>query len=284
MAISGHTRVAGVIGDPIGHSLSPTIFNAAFEATGLDWVYLAFPTAAGQAEAAVGAMPVLGLSALTVTMPHKAAVIPALDRVTPVAERLGSVNAIWPTADGLLGDSTDGPGFIDSLRLDEGFDPTGARCVILGGGGAARAIALALGDGPGGAQAMDVAVVNRTASRAVAAAELAGAPGRLGDAILDIAAADLIVNATSVGMSGVEPDAIPLDPALLHAGQVVVDIVYHPFRTPLLAAAREQGAVAVSGLGMLVHQAGHAFRRFTGEDPPLAAMSAAALAELRESG
>ena len=278
-AISGHTHLAGVIGDPIRHTLSPAILNAAFRALDLDWVYVAFPVPAGQAPQAVAAVRTLGIAGLSVTMPHKAEVIPHLDEVSATATALGAVNCIWRRGDELVGDSTDGPGFLDALRHDEGFDPADTKAVVLGAGGAARAVVLALGQ----AGAADVAVVNRTAARAEEAAALAPGVARVGDED-DLAGAHLVVNATPIGMHDTpHTEALPIDPKRLQPHQLVVDLVYHPLRTPLLAAARERGAVAVTGLGMLIHQAAHAFRLWTGEDPPLEVMSAAALAKLRGS-
>jgi shikimate dehydrogenase len=284
--ITGTTCVAAVIGRPVRHSLSPTILNAAFTAVGADWVYVAFEVPDGQGAAAVGAMRTLGLGGLSVTMPHKAAVHDAVDERTPVAADLGAVNCVFRRRDRLVGDSTDGAGFIDALRLDEGVEVAGRRCVLVGAGGAGRAVARALGS----AGAADVAVVNRSPVAAARAAALAGAPGRVGTAA-DAAGADLVVNATPLGMgagrpAGTEPGAgrlaepLPIDPAMLHAGQVVVDLIYHPEVTPLLAAARERGALAVNGLGMLVHQAAHAFRRWTGDEAPLEEMRAATRREL----
>lgn len=275
--ITASTRVAGVIGDPVGHSLSPVIHNAAFQALGLDWVYLAFPVPAGDGAGAVRAMRTMGLDGLNVTMPHKGDVIAGLDRLSPTAEALGSVNTIHRLGGELVGESTDGAGFVDALVADEGFDPADRRVVVFGAGGAARAVILALAE----AGAADIAVVNRTAARAEQAAALAGAGvGRVGSED-DVGDADLVVNATSVGMAGTAvADAVLLDTARLGPGQVVADLVYHPIRTPLLVATRERGAVAVTGLGMLIHQAAHAFRLWTGEDPPLEVMSAAALGAL----
>jgi shikimate dehydrogenase len=144
--LSAETRVAGVIGDPIGHSLSPVLHNAAFAALGLDWVYVAFPVAAGEGRAAVEAMRTLGISGLSVTMPHKGDVVAELDRLSPTAARLGVVNTIsWahsPSGGELLGHSTDGAGFLDALQWDDGFDPAGRNCLVLGAGGAARAVTM----------------------------------------------------------------------------------------------------------------------------------------------
>ena len=302
------TRLAAVIGDPVRHSLSPVMHNAAFRDLGLDWAYLAFEVPDGEAPAAVAGARALGLAGLSVTMPHKAAVVESLDRLSPVAAALGAVNTIVAGAGGaMVGDNTDGAGFVDALRQDEGFEPSGRRCLVVGAGGAARAVVKALAD----AGAADIVVVNRTPARAAAAALLAGAAGRVG-AIGDVAGADLVVNATPLGMSGVagvgavrpiagvEPGpevdgpgvdgpaptapGLGVDPADLGPGQLVVDLVYHPPVTALVVAARARGAVATGGLGMLIHQAAHAFRLWTGEDPPLAVMSAAAMSELAVMG
>lgn len=273
--LGGSTRVTGVIGSPIRHSLSPVLHNAAFRAMDLDWVFLAFEVPAGDGAAAVAGARALGIQGLSVTMPHKADVIPALDKLSPTAERLGAVNTVTRQGARLLGESTDGPGFLDAIRQDEGFDPDGRRCVVFGAGGAARAVVLALAD----AGAAEVVVVNRTAERASEAAALAGAVGRVGEPS-EVGAADLVVNATSVGMGD---GRVPFDPALLGKGQLVVDLVYHPAVTPLVAEARAHGATAVNGLGMLLHQAAHAFRHWTGQEPPLPAMSAAALSSMARS-
>ena len=274
LPLTGTTRLAAVIGSPVRHSMSPTIHNAAFAALGLDWAYLAFEVAPGQAARALDAMRTLGLGGLSVTMPHKLDVAAAVDELTPAAAALGAANTVVPLGDGrLLGDNTDGAGFVDSLRA-AGVEPAGRRVVLVGAGGAARAVAVALA----AVGVTDLAVVNRTPERAIAVAALAGAVGRVGDAAADLAAADLIVNATSVGMGA--SGGLPFDPAGLHAGQAVADLVYHPLETPLLAAARAAGATPVDGLGMLVHQAARQFTRWTGREAPLGAMDAAARAAL----
>ena len=263
--------MAAVIGDPVDHSLSPPIHNAAFRALDLDWIYVAFPVAAGDGASAVAAMRALSLQGLSVTMPHKADVAAAVDRVSVTAERLGAVNTVAWRSGALVGENTDGDGFLDALRLDEGFEPEGRRCLVVGAGGAARAVVLALGN----AGAAEVVVVNRSADRAAVAAALSPA-GRVG-VPADAGEADLVVNATPVGMGD---GGLAVDAAHLGSGQLVVDLVYRPAITPLIDAARAAGAVATNGLGMLIHQAAHAFRLWTGEDPPLEAMSAAALSAL----
>lgn len=273
--ISGTTRLAAVIGSPVRHSRSPALANAAFVASGLDWVLVAFDVAAGGAGAAIGAVRTLDIGGLLVTMPLKAEVIEHLDGLTPAARALGAVNSIAWDAGRLIGDNTDGPGLVDSLRHDDGVDPAGLRCVVLGAGGAARSVIWALAD----AGAADVAVLNRSPDRAVTAAGLAGERGRVAEAG-DVARADLVVNATSVGMGAApgDPGPTPIDPELLGPDQVVVDLVYVPLRTPLLAAAEARGARTVDGLGMLVHQAARSIRRWTGVVPDVAAMATAARA------
>lgn len=271
------TRLAAVIGDPVRHSLSPLLHNAAFGAARLDWAYLAFEVPAGGGAGAVEAMRALGIDGLSVTMPLKAEVAAAVDERSPAADALGAVNTVVREGSVLVGHNTDGDGFVQALRVDEGIDPAGLRCLVLGAGGAAKAVIRSLAQ----AGAAQIVVVARRPEAAAEAAQLAPGVGRVGT--LDEAdASELVVNATPVGMGTVvdlEP-VLPVPQERLGSGQVVVDLVYHPLVTPLVAAARAQGAVAVNGLGMLLHQAAIAFRLWTGEDAPLEAMSAAVLAEL----
>jgi shikimate dehydrogenase len=265
--------VVAVIGDPVRHSLSPVMHNAAFSALDLDWVYVAMEVGRADIAAAVAGVRALRIDGLSVTMPHKQAIIGHLDRLSPTAERLGAVNTVVRTGAALAGESTDGQGLLDALRGDEGFDPAGRRCLVLGAGGAARAAVLALAQ----AGAAEVGVRARRAAAATAASQLAGSVGTVATDGAE-ADADLVVNATPLGMAPGDP--MPAEPGRLGPGQLVVDLVYHPATTPLVAAARATGATAVNGLGMLLHQAAHAFRLWTGEDPPLSVMSAAALASL----
>ncbi|MEZ5180776.1 MAG: shikimate dehydrogenase [Acidimicrobiales bacterium] len=270
--LRGTTRLAAVIGSPVRHSRSPAIVNAAFGAAGLDWAFVAFDVGAGRAEAAVAAMRALDLGGLSVTMPHKEAVLPALDRVSDAAAALRAVNCIAWEGHELVGHNTDGDGLVRSLAADAGVEVAGRRCVVLGAGGAARSVVRALA----GAGAERVAVVNRTEARARAAAELGGAVAEVAG-VAEVAVADLVVNATSVGMGATGPDAAsPVPDGLLREGQVVVDLVYSPLDTALLRQAAAAGAVVVDGLGMLVHQAALAVERWTGVVPDVAAMRAAA--------
>jgi shikimate dehydrogenase len=267
--ITGATRVVGVIGHPVRHSLSPRLHNAAYAALGLDWVYVAFEVEPGGAHAALDAVRTLGLVGLSVTMPHKTAVAELCDVLSPAAAALRSVNTVTPQADGrLAGDSTDGDGFLRALA-DEQVDVAGRVTLVLGGGGAARAVARALA---GAGARVDVAA--RRAEAAGEAATLAsGSAIAWGERAAAAASADIIVNATPLGMAGDAAVAIPAD--ALRAGQVVVDLVYDPLDTPLLVAARSRGARTVPGLGMLVHQAALQVECWTGRPAPIAAMRAA---------
>lgn len=270
--ITGATKVAAVIGHPVRHSLSPALHNAAFSASGAPWVYVAFEVAPGDAPAAVAAMRTLGLGGLSVTMPHKEDIAAAVDVLTPAAAALRSVNTVVRRPDGWLeGHSTDGDGFVASL-LAAGVDPHGRTTVVVGAGAAGRAVVDALARAGAGR----VGVMNRNRERAGAAAALAGAAGEVVEADA-IATADIVVNATSVGMGS---DELPFDVDLLHAGQVVADLVYHPLDTALLRAARQAGATTVDGLGMLVHQAALQQQLWLGALPDTTVMRDAALREL----
>lgn len=264
--ISGQTTVAAVIGDPVAHSLSPALHNAAFEAAGLDWVYVALPVPAGRAAAAVDAMRTMGLGGLSVTMPHKDEVAAAADERSDAVEALGAANCLVPLSDGRVrAENTDGAGFLAGLRDDADFTVDGRRVAVIGAGGAARAVIQACAS----AGASAITVVNRTADRAAAAAALGGPVARVGEAA-DVATADLVVNATSIGMGA--DRSMPCAPEVLHGGQLVVDLVYEPIETAWLAAARNAGIEAHGGLSMLVGQAAAAFTLWTGMDAPVAAM------------
>lgn len=259
-----------MIGDPVRHSLSPTLHNAAFEALGLDWIYVALPVGAGDGGKAIEAMATLGIDGLSVTMPHKVAVAAAVDRRTAVVERLGVANCVFRDGPDLVADSTDGDGFVRSLAAD-GHSLSGARVMVIGTGGAARSLIEALGR----AGCDEIVVTSRAASRAAEAATLA--PGARAGLVDEASAMDVIVNASPVGMAGgPDPEGIPLPIEAISSQQVVVDIVYQPRQTPLLAAAAARGATAVNGLGMLVHQAAIAFEHWTGRAAPVEVMQRSA--------
>ncbi len=266
--LSAATSVVGVIGDPVAHSLSPALHNAAFAQLGLDWISVAFRVPAGRVETALAGARTLGVRGLSVTMPHKEAAAAAAERRSHLVEELGAANCVVPSEEGWTAENTDGAGFVASLRRGSTFEPDGCSCLVVGAGGAARAVVRALAE----AGAREVVVANRSAERAERAAALAGAAGRLG-AREEASACDLVVNATPLGMGGTdEAAAMPVDPALLGPGQLAVDLVYHPEETPWLAAVRDRGAAVASGLGMLVHQAALQLALWTGIEAPVEAM------------
>lgn len=274
--ITAATRLTGVIGWPVSHSRSPQMHNAAFAALALNWVYLPLPAPPERIGAAVRGLVALGFAGANVTVPHKQAVLPFLDQLTPAAQAAGAVNTIVVRADGsLLGDSTDGRGFLADLA-EHAITP--CRALVVGAGGAARSIVHALAEA-----GVAVAVAARSVEKAAAlCAALCAAAGPLAavtahpfpDALGGLAQdADLIVNATSLGLR--EDDPLPWDPAVpFRPGQTVYDLLYHR-RTAFLARAAGQGAATIDGLGMLVNQGALSFRQWTGVEPPLAVMRAA---------
>ena len=269
--ISGATRLAGIIGDPVRHSLSPVLHNTAYAELGLDWVYLAFQVPAGSTAAARDSVRTLELVGLSVTMPHKTAAADACDERTDDAAALLSVNTVTRLPEGrLLGDSTDGEGFVRSL-VEAGIDPA-VPALVLGAGGSARVVARALQE--------HGATVTIAARRPEAAAALGTHAVPWAEREACARASNLIVNATPLGMNGAAAGEVPLSPDVLGSGQVVADLVYHPLETPLLAAAAAAGATTVDGLGMLVHQAALQIERWSGMSAPVAKMRAAALAVL----
>ena len=268
MTLNGETRITGLIGDPVAHSRSPAILNAAYRGSRAELGLRRVSGAAGRGGEAVKAARALGLAGLTVTMPHKADAAWACDELTADAGALGAVNVVTVLDDGrLAGSSTDGEGFLRSVR-DEGFDPAGTDVLVAGAGGAARAIVLALG---GAGARVTVAARRRDAADTAAGLVPGGHGASLAD--IDPGVFALVVNATPLGMQG-EPGPVPVE--RLNPGQLVVDTVYHPMETPFLAAARARGIHVANGLGMLVHQAALAFERWTGLDAPVAVMRTAA--------
>ena len=264
--ISATTKVAAVIGDPIEHSRSPAIHNAAFEASGLDWVYVALRVASADLADAVAGFRAMGIAGLSVTTPHKTSIVSLLDRSSPSAETLGAVNCVTRDGEDLVGHNTDGDGLVDAL-LETGFDPRGRRCLVLGAGGAARAAVLALGV----AGAAEVGVAARRAEAAAAAAVLAGPAGRA--VPFDAGPYELVVNATPLGMGPSDPIPVPAEG--ISPGQTVVDLAYAAGMTPFLGAAAAVGATCVDGLCPLLHQAARAFALWTGHSAPLDVMRVA---------
>ncbi len=271
---SAASTVVGVMGDPVRHSLSPLLHNTAFAELGLDWVSVGLPVPEGAAPQALAALVPLGIAGVSVTMPHKRAVSELVDECTAVARRLEAVNCVINRDGRLIGDNTDGQGFLEALGRGTGMVPEGKRCVVVGAGGAARAVVLALRE----AGAAEIVVVARRPEAALGAAALAGEAGRVGSA-REAPECDLVVNATPIGMIGDHSKHPPVVPAeALGPGQVVVDLIYEPAETPWMAEASRRGATVLGGIGMLVHQAAAQLERWTGLKPPVDAMWAAARA------
>jgi shikimate dehydrogenase len=269
----GVSSFAGVLGWPLTYTLSPVIHNAAFRKVGLDWVYLQWPVPPEELNDAVAGLRALGAMGASVTMPHKEEIAKLLDGLSGDARALGAVNTIQRLGDRLIGHNTDVDGFRAFLEEDAGVDLEGKSCLVLGAGGAARAVVKALGD----LGAAGIVLAARTPERALEiTAQVGHGDTRVcdwGEAGAEAEAADVIVNATPVGMR----EGDPLPGARFNSGQVVVDLVYDPPSTEMVERARSAGADAWGGLGMLVHQAAAAFLIWTGQDPPLETMSAAAL-------
>ena len=265
--ITGTTRVAGVIGRPVGHSLSPILHNAWLAAAGLDGVYIALSPAPEHLAAFIDGLRGGAVAGLNVTLPYKEQALDLADRASPRAERAGAANVLTFDAEGgVFADNTDGWGLMAAFAAQApGFDPKAAPVAILGAGGAARGAAAAFI----AAGSPQVRLVNRTRPRAEQiAARLEGAvavfePSETAMALADSGA---LINATSLGLGGGEP--LDLDLSKLPPRAVVMDMVYRPLRTPLLARAQARGHAIVDGLEMLIRQAEPAFEAFFGRPPP----------------
>lgn len=264
----------GIIGHPVAHSLSPAIQGAALRAAAVDATYDRWDTPPDHLSARITALREPDCLGANVTIPHKQAVLPLLDEVSPLAAEIGAVNTIVNDGGRLTGHNTDGGGFVAALQ-EAGFAPRGKSFLLVGAGGAARGIAFALRE----AGADRLAISNRTAARAEALVGAVGAEAVPFDA--PPAPYDCVVNCTSAGMhgSGAE-NALPCDPVAAAPATLIVDIVYAPEETPLLRAAREAGLPVLGGLPMLIHQGALAFELWTGRPAPLEAMREAARAAL----
>lgn len=270
--LSGTRKVACVIGNPVRHSLSPVIHNAAFVAAGVDASYISIEVPVEDFEPTITALRSLKFLGASITMPYKERAFDVCASVGRNARQLGSLNTLVPTADGIHGDSTDGQGCIGALS-EAGADPSGKRVVVVGAGATARACIVALAE----ANAADVAVLNRTHSRAVEAVSLATPIARVA-VESDIADCDIVINTTPTGMGDNRDRAF--DYSLISSHHVVLDAVYQPLETDLLATSRRAGAACIDGLWMLVHQAVAQQKLWTGIVPDVRVMRAAAEHEL----
>ena len=270
----------GVIGNPVKHSLSPVILNAAFREAKINWVYTAFETPEEKLADAIGGIRALGIAGLSVTMPHKAKVCSLLDEISDSAQTLNAVNCIVNDAGKLEGHNTDGDGFLDAVKHDAGLDVAGKKVLVVGSGGSARSIIHSLGK----AGAAEIAVINRTKKKALDALELAGPVGRYVEEteIPEVVSeANLVINATPIGMLDTDDTAnFPIEPNLFSKGQLAIDLIYHPISTPWMEALRDLEVEAHGGLSMLIFQAARAFKLWTGKEAPVDAMRKAAMDEI----
>jgi len=275
LGINGKTVVCGLIGNPVEHTMSPVMHNAAYRQMGLDYVYIPFRVRAEELGKAIDGMRAFNIRGLNVTIPHKVAIIPFLDKLDPLAKKIGAVNTIVNDNGVLTGYNTDATGFLRALT-EKGIEVRGKKAMILGAGGASRAVSLILADS--GAERL--IILNR-AQELDWAYELAGnishlynmdaKAGQLNreslDSVMERIDVSILVNATSVGMT---PDVnnTPIDADLLHPGLAVFDVVYNPLKTRLLKEAEAAGARTVSGIEMLVWQGVLAFEKWTDHEPP----------------
>jgi len=276
MDVSGKTKVCGLIGDPVEHTMSPAIHNAAFRELGLDYIYLPFHVKKEELGNAIAGMRALNIRGLNVTIPHKVDVLQFLDKLDPLAEKIGAVNTIVNDDGFLTGYNTDAAGWLQAM-LSRGCDPSNRKVAVLGAGGASRAISFILAE-----RGAHLVILNRrlelewaeelagristTFSRETRALELnrTNLTGALEKA-------EILVNATSVGMSP-DTDQTPVDSDLLRPDLIVSDIVYNPVKTRLLREAETAGVKTVEGLEMLVWQGALAFEKWTGQKAPIELM------------
>lgn len=287
--ISSSTRVTGLFGHPVAHSKSPQMHNAAFAHLGLDFAYAAFDVAPERIGEAVASIRALNLRGVNVTIPHKVAVIPHLDKLSEAAQLIGAVNTIVNDNGTLIGHNTDGIGYITALKEETGFDVRGQKVLLLGAGGASRAVAVQMA--LEGAEQLTFAV--RDVLKATELGELIAANTRAYSTVIDsgvlqqdaqaaetfvvssdredrpltIADFDLIVNTTPIGMHP-HTDALPLHPGFLLQNHLVSDLIYNPRHTRLLQEAQARGCRISGGLGMFIHQGAHAFHLWTGIAAP----------------
>ena len=277
MQVKATTKIYGIFGHPVSHSLSPLMHNSAFAALGLDCVYTAFDVHPDDIARAADAIRALGISGVNVTIPHKQAIMPHLDEVSPDAKHTGAVNTVKNEGGRLTGYNTDVGGFMRDAREELGISPEGASILLLGAGGAARAVISAFG--MNGAKRITIA--NRTPGKAGKLAEEFGLffpdtdiyPVDSGDAgamTKELGLTDLLVNSTSGGMEGAS--GLEINIGALGDGAAVYDLVYKPRETKLVKEAKALGHKAVGGLGMLLYQGALSFEIWTGENAPVDVM------------
>lgn len=278
--ISGKTKIVGILGYPIEHTFSPGMQNAAFSTLGLDWIYVPFqvlPEALGEAVAGLRAM---GLRGVNVTIPHKQEVMQYLDTLSPEAQMIGAVNTIVNQEGCLKGYNTDAPGFVRSLKEDAGVTPQGKKIMVMGAGGAARAVAFQLA--LEGADELDFVVRDEVKGRLLAdevqqktGAQTKVIPWLQGDISKNLGDTHIIINSTPIGMGQKRLDILPLDIEAISDSTLVCDLIYNPRETVLLEQARKRGLKTLNGMGMLLYQGAIAFELWTGEKAPIDVMKSA---------
>ncbi|WP_275262655.1 shikimate dehydrogenase [Paenibacillus tepidiphilus] len=273
----GGDILLGVMGDPIAHSKSPVMHMAALQALGIPGAYVPLHIVPERLAEAVQAVRVLGFRGVNVTIPHKVAVMPYLDKLDASALSVGAVNTIVNDSGVLTGYNTDGIGYVRSLKSELAPDLNGARIVVLGAGGAARGIVTALLQ----ERPEQIVIANRTKDKAEELAEACRSAVTVTGIALEQAAeavsqADIIINTTSVGMAP-HLDGMPLEPSLLRPGQIVSDLIYNPLNTRLLKEAERIGCRIHGGLGMFVYQGAYALEYWTGQAAPVDIMRQAIL-------
>ncbi len=272
-------RALGIFGCPLGHSVSHLMYSTALKHLGINFQFQPYEVKPENLAAAVEGIRAMGIRGVSVTIPHKEAIAPLLDELSEDARLMGAVNLVC-LEDGnrLVGHNTDGIGFVTSLRKDAGQDPKGKRVLLLGAGGAARAIAVKLAQEGAG----HISILNRTPSRALelarhVATQVPGSDMEGGalepiEVVRCAKEANIIINCTSVGMwkEGEPPEKLSLLPSeLIMPNHLICDVVYNPLLTPLLCAAKRRKAKVLTGLGMIVYQGAEAFRRWTGCELPV---------------
>lgn len=269
------TSITGILGHPLGHTLSPVMHNKAFETLGMDFIYLAFDVHPQDLVTAIKALPALGIKGVNITIPYKEKVIPLLDEIDSLAEKIGAVNTIVTEGHKLRGFNTDGSGFLISLQ-EEGFDPVAKNVLILGAGGSARAVSFSLAS----AGVQKITIVARDILKAEKLASDLNQYFHLTLEVREFSSlsevavgeAHLIVNTTPLGMYPQENTMPPIKLEGFHRGQHCYDLIYNPFETKLMEEAKKRGLTVQNGVGMLVHQGAQAFSLWTGKTPPLEIM------------
>jgi shikimate dehydrogenase len=283
--ISGNTIVCGIIGDPVKHTISPAMHNAAFTHSGLDYIYVPFHVTQEDLGEAINGLKAMHIRGLNVTIPHKVRVIPLLDEVDLLAQQIGAVNTIVNNEGVLKGYNTDGVGFLKALYENE-IDPKNKNIIIVGAGGASRAISFTLAS-----KGANIIILNRLFDLEWAVnlatdinnryhTDIQALELKENNLSKAIATADLLVNTTSVGMSPYTENS-PVESRFLKPGLLVCDIVYNPLETKLIDEAKKAGAKTQDGLGMLVWQGAMAFEYWTGQKAPVDIMREAALKALK---